>query len=108
MNEGRSEESTADHIAPWVEYKPDGTHVLRLEQPVVLGALRVERLHIPKVRAKHLRAMVSEGVAGKLELLEALTNESRAVIDELGARDTTRALEVVDRGFGVGPATGGA
>jgi hypothetical protein len=73
---------------------------------VVLGPVRVDRLYIRKIRAKHMRAMRSQDTAGMLELLEALTQETRAVIDELGVRDTTRALEVVGRGFDAGPATG--
>jgi hypothetical protein len=106
MNEGRNETTAADELAPWVDIQPDGTQVLRLEQPVVLGALRVERLFIAPIRAKHMRAMKTTDTSGMLDLLEALTKETRAVIDELGVRDTTRALEIVGRGFGDGPATG--
>lgn len=95
-----------DDLAQWLEVQADGTSVLRLEEPVVIGQLRVEKLYIRKIRAKHMRAMRSQDTAGMLELLEAVTHETRAVIDELGVRDTTRALEVVGRGFDAGPATG--
>jgi hypothetical protein len=108
MSEPDEKPNEVDDLAPWLEVQADGTSVLRLEEPVVLGPVRVERLYIRKIQAKHLRSMKSIGIAGRLELLEALSNESRAVIDELGARDASRALGAVELGFSSGPATGGA
>lgn len=98
-----------DVLAGWAVPGERGATILNLEEPVELGAGVVfTRLVIAKLKAKHLRVMRDDTLSSKLAVLVEASGESTVVIDNLCVADMLRALEVVNRGFPDGPATGGA
>lgn len=107
--EEKAEEPVADPLAGWIEPGDKGATVLRLEEPVeIRGGTTVTRLVISRIKAKHMRGVRDETLDSKLGVLEAVSSETRAVIDNLAVADMLRALEVVSRGFPSGPPSGGA
>lgn len=108
MEEAQQPTPAADTLDGWTTPGPNGSTVLRLEDPIRAGeSLEIGELVIAKPRAKHLRAQKSDDLDGLLVVLEAMSNQPRRVIDALSVPDMLRAVEVVQRGFPDGPSRGG-
>lgn len=97
-----------DPLTGWTTTNPDGSTTLRLEEPVVLGPITVTELRVPKLRAKHLRALRDATLDDLLEVLAVASGQESAVIDDLGAADTWRAAALVGKGLEGGLAPGAA
>lgn len=86
----------AGRLAAEFGLQEDGSFVLPLIEPVTLGERTIDSLRFRPPRGKDYRTVPADvkELGAVMAFGERLTGELPQVIDRLGARDTTRFLEV--------------